>query len=252
MAARDRLRTIKQIIIAEKKVIVSELSQKFDVTEETIRRDLEKLESEGVLTRTYGGAVLSAETQVEGIHFYKRASCFQDEKKMIAKETVKILKNHTAIAADASSTVMETIKLLPNSSDITLLTNSTEVFMEMAQSKMDIISTGGLFNRRSLALQGTIAQQSLENYHVDILLMSCKGLDMYKGAMDSNEGEAEIKKLLVKQAEEVALLVDSSKFDKSALVKLIDLKDLDYIITNVKPEDKWIEFCDKHNIKLIY
>lgn len=76
MAAKDRIQAIKQMVVNDKKVAVSNLSSIFQVTEETIRRDLEKLEDEGFLTRTYGGAVLNTTALSDNIHFYKRAKSF--------------------------------------------------------------------------------------------------------------------------------------------------------------------------------
>lgn len=83
MAAKDRIQAIKQMVANDKKVTVSNLSGIFQVTEETIRRDLEKLEDEGFLTRTYGGAVLNTAMLTENIHFYKRASSFYEEKQLL-------------------------------------------------------------------------------------------------------------------------------------------------------------------------
>lgn len=252
MAAKDRLNTIKQLISNEKKVTVSGLSDLFQVTEETIRRDLEKLEAEGYLTRTYGGAVLNANGQTEGIHFYNRAQSFLAEKKQIALKVIPLLEDKATISVDSSTTVMELLKLLKFRDNLTLLTNSSEALNELVQSDIKVVSTGGEFNKSTLSLQGSLTKENVEKYHVDIFVMSCKGLDMESGALDSNENEAEIKKVMLAQAAEVALLVDHSKFDKKAFVKLIDLEYINYIFTDKKPEEKWVEFCKMKNIKLIY
>lgn len=128
MAAKDRIQAIKQMVANDKKVTVSNLSSIFQVTEETIRRDLEKLEDEGFLTRTYGGAVLNSAVLADNIHFYKRAKSFYEEKQIIARNTLPFIKNKTTMAADSSSTVMELLKLLKDRNDLTLLTNSAEAF----------------------------------------------------------------------------------------------------------------------------
>lgn len=252
MAAKDRIMAIKQMLANDKKVTVSNLSALFQVTEETIRRDLEKLEDEGFLTRTYGGAVLNATTFSENVHFYKRAKSRYEEKQIIAKNALPFIKNKTTMAADSSSTVMELLKLLKDRNDLTLLTNSAEAFHELAQSDINVVSTGGELNKNTLSLQGRITQEIISRYHVDIMIMSCKGLDMGSGALDSNEGEAEIKKTMIRHATEVALLVDHSKFDRKAFVQLIDLSHINYIITNKSPSAEWIAFCKKNNIQLIY
>lgn len=252
MAAKDRIQAIKQMVANDKKVAVSNLSSIFQVTEETIRRDLEKLEDEGFLTRTYGGAVFNTTVLSDHIHFHKRAKSFFEEKQIIARNALPFIDNKHTLAADSSSTAMELLKLLKERNDLTLLTNSAEAFHELAQSDINVVSTGGELNKNTLSLQGRITKEIISRYHVDIMVMSCKGLDMKSGALDSNEAEAEIKKTMIRQATEVALLVDHSKFDRKAFVQLIDLSHINYIITDKAPAAEWIAFCKQNNIQLVY
>lgn len=252
MRAKERFDIIKQLVTNNKKVFVSELSTKLEVTEETIRRDLEKLESEGVVTRTYGGAILNAEGSFDGVNFYKRATINLEEKQKIAIKARELLKNKNTIAADSSSTVIEALKLIRDWKDVVLLTNSTEVLREFTQSELTIVSTGGIFNKNSLSLQGSMAKDMIKKYNVDILLISCKGLNKEKGALDSNEVEVEFKKVLVQQASEVALLVDHTKFDRNAFMQLVDFDNIDYIITDRQPDDSWIQFFEENKIIVLY
>ena len=250
MAAKDRIQAIKQMVANDKKVVVSNLSSIFQVTEETIRRDLEKLEDEGVLTRTYGGAVLNTTALSDNIPC--NDLLFFEEKQIIARNALPFIKNKTTMAADSSSTAMELLKLLKERNDLTLLTNSAEAFHELAQSEINVVSTGGELNKNTLSLQGRITKEIISRYHVDIMVMSCKGLDMQSGALDSNEAEAEIKKTMIRQATEVALLVDHSKFDRKAFVQLVDFSHINYLITNKAPGAEWIAFCKENNIQLVY
>ena len=252
MAGKDRLLLIKQYVQSMKKVSVMELSQNFGVTEETIRRDLDKLEVDGLITRTHGGAIWNTGIQKEGVHFYRRMSKHIKEKQEIAQKVIKLLEDKKTVIADSSTTVMETLKLIADKDDISVVSNSTEVFREFQQSPLTIISTGGEFNKKSLSLQGQLAKSNIVKYNVELALISCKGLSIEKGVQDSNEGEAEIKKTMLNQAKEVALLVDSSKFDQMAFVSLIELESLDYIITDACPGKEWIEFCEQKGINLIY
>ncbi|MCF8020043.1 MAG: DeoR/GlpR family DNA-binding transcription regulator [Vallitaleaceae bacterium] len=252
MAAKDRFETIRQILINDKKVMVADLSEVFQVTEETIRRDLEKMEDEGFLTRTYGGAILNEVSNTENIHFYKRSQKNLKEKQIIANKALPIIKETSTMSVDSASTSIELVKLLKDRKDLTILTNSIAVLQELELSDVRVVSIGGEFNKNSLSLQGQLAKDNIKKYHVDIIVMSCKGLDMEAGVLDSNESEAEIKKAMISQASEVALLVDSSKFDQKAFVKLVEFKYVDYVITDKKPDTKWIELFEKNNIKIIY
>ena len=228
---KNRLEHIREQVKNEKKVTVSELSKIYKVTEETIRRDLEKLEKEGFLTRTFGGAVLNSASQKEHIHFYKRTSINQKEKAKIAQLFKEVLDQKRTIAADASTTVMEAIRLLKANRNITVLSSSTEIFREMTGSEIHILSTGGVFNEDSLSLQGNLAKENIRRYHVDLALLSCKGLDMDKGIMDSSEREADVKTEMVKQALEVALLADHTKFERTAFVQFLDWDKVTYRTT---------------------
>ena len=252
MSAKDRMVVIKQIIQKEKKITVSDLSSKCGVTEETIRKDLTKLETEGLVTRIHGGAILRTGQTIEGIHYFRRRAMNTHEKQVIAQKAIGLLEGKSTIIADSSTTVAEVLKVLPNNKDITVVTNSTEDFREFAKSEVNVISTGGEFNKKSMSLQGYLAKSNIQKYSVEIALISCKALDMERGVQDSNEGEAEIKKLMLEQAEEVALFVDHTKFDRSALVCLLSLDKVDYIVTDTKPDDKWIDFCQEKKIQLIF
>ena len=252
MAVKDRLKLIQSKILIDNKVVVSELSAEFGVTEETIRRDLEKLENEGILTRTFGGAVLNMAAQMGGIHFYKRAATHLAEKKMMAEAFRPFLRGKTTIAADASSTVMEALKLLDDSQEITVLTTSTEIFRELAHTNINVISTGGVYQKSALSLQGQVAKDNIKKYHVDIVLLGCKGLDLEMGATDSIEGEANVKKVMREQGTEAALFVDHSKFDRKAFTRLLDWNEIDYLVTDQKPEEKWVQVCEENKIKLVY
>ncbi len=250
--SKDRLAFIKQTIQSAKKVSVSELSMQYSVTEETIRRDLDKLEAEGVVTRIHGGAIWNADIQKDNIHFYKRLTENLKEKQAIANKAAGLLEGRNTIITDSSTTVMEALKMIPDGREVTIVTNSTEVFREFQQSSLHIISTGGEFNKKSLSLQGQLAKTNIAKYNVDLALISCRGLSVEKGVLDSNEAEAEIKMRMLKQAGEVALLADHSKFDQTAFVCLIDLKSVNYIVTDQKPGDGWIRYCAENGIQLIY
>jgi len=252
MLPRERLEIIKEIVLKEKKVYVSKLSEKFNVTEETIRRDLEKLELQGIVTRSYGGAILNSEKTNEDIPFYKRSKTNIESKQYIAMKAVEFIKEGSTIVADCSSTVLETLKLIKDRKDVTIITNSVEVLQELNQSELNIISTGGSLKQRSLSLQGPITQNTISKYNVDIAFVSCKGMDKEKGILDSNETEAEIKRSMIKQSNKVILLIDHTKYDKTSFVKLFDYDNIDYIITDGEPKEEWMNLFHSYNIEVIY
>ena len=232
MLPRERLEIIKEIVKQDKKLYVSKLSEKFDVTEETIRRDLEKLEKEGLVTRTYGGAILNNDKKNEERKFFKRESGNEDLKKAIALKALDYITPGITLAADSSTTVTEVLSSIRDRDDITVITNSVEGLIELSDSNINVLATGGILKHNLKSLQGSIAKSTILNYNVDIAFLSCKAIDMKKGIMDCNESESELKKLMRKQADKTVLLIDHTKFNKSSFIKVFDFKDIDMIITD--------------------
>lgn len=251
MLAIERRQRIIEIIQKDRKVYVSVLSQLFDVTEETIRRDLEKLEIENMLTRTYGGAVLNQHTS-EDLPFPTRKTTNSELKQKIALKAADLIEHGSSIMMDTSTTCLELLPLLHDKKDLTIITNSIKIPYDYSNSTMNIISTGGTLRASSLALVGPVAQSTLQNYYVDMTIMSCKGLSTTNGITESNEPESELKKKMVHQAKKVILLADHSKFNKTAFIKLFDFSAIDYLITDCEPTGNWLEFFKQHNIQAIY
>ncbi|MBQ7196363.1 MAG: DeoR/GlpR transcriptional regulator [Synergistaceae bacterium] len=249
---KDRREQIKQIIQLKHKITVSDLSEDFNVTPETIRRDLTCLELEGFVTRTYGGAVLREARVNENSHFMLRAQRHNAEKKIIAELVYKILPKRGVIATDASSTAVEAVRRLKDDPEITILTNSTQVVSEFSESMFRIVSTGGTVNKITSSMQGSIVRSVLKDFYVDVVLLSCKALNMSGGIFDSNEDEAEIKKLLVDRGQKIILLADHSKFDKVAFIKLLDFEKLDVLVTDRELSNEWKNFLIDKNVLLIH
>lgn len=252
MLLKDRLEAIRGIILESKRVQVSELSQKFGVTEETIRRDLEKLEAEGLLSRTYGGAILNENKLTEGIHYFKRTAINVTAKRKIAQKALSCVENSFTIGLDSSTTAIELMRLLKVREDITVITNSAVAITELAQSKMNLMSTGGMLNKHSLSLHGNVAKQTLLNYNIDIALISCKCLSLEQGVSDSDEMESEMKKAMIANANKAILLADHSKFDKVAFVKVANLEEFDLIVTDKEPSSEWKKKLESLSVDLLY
>ena len=260
MTAKDRVTLIRDLAQKNRRVLVSELSEICEVTEETIRKDLNKLETEGVITRVHGGVIINEQfaddsgfnsTGNVGIHFNQRKNVNRVEKQIIAARVSDLIQNGNTLFVDSSTTVAEALAALPDGMELTLVTNSTYIFMECATKDINIISTGGEFNQKYLSLQGTVAKECISKYNVDYALISCKALDMDRGVQDSNEGEAEIKKMMISQSRKVILLADHTKFDQTAFVQLMNFDEVDYLVTDMEPDDKWKRFCNEHHVQLI-
>ncbi|AIQ69292.1 DeoR/GlpR family DNA-binding transcription regulator [Paenibacillus graminis] len=251
MLAAERRKKIIDLVHQDKRVLVSDLSRMFEVTEETIRRDLEKLEKDGILSRTYGGAMLNRHTN-EDLPFVTRNALNTDMKRNIALKALDLINDGDTLMVDPSSTAFEFLKLLGNKNNLTVITNSINILHEFASSGMNIISSGGSLRHRSLSLVGPVAHDTIRRYNVDTAVISCKGIDMERGITDSNEPECELKKHMLRQAQKVVLLADHTKFDKTAFTRLVDLSSIDVLITDRRPAQPWLTRLAEENIEVLY
>jgi len=230
--AAERYEKIVSVVNQRGAIRVSELSELFQVTEETIRRDLDRLEQAGRLSRSHGGAVSIKDDQQPEIPYFEREITYAEEKKRIAQAAIKRIGPKDRILLDASSTAWYMAAEVPDL-PLTVLTNSIKVATELSsKEKIDVISTGGLLAQRSLSFVGPLAERSLDAYHVDKVFLSCKGVHLERGISESNELQARIKERMIGMADEVILLVDASKFGVRAFTHVADLSEVDVIITD--------------------
>ncbi|AKO92479.1 DeoR/GlpR family DNA-binding transcription regulator [Priestia filamentosa] len=233
MLVAERQQKIVDLVNLRSSIRVSELSELFAVTEETIRRDLEKLEKENKLRRSHGGAVSVQEKESE-IDFSEREITNVLEKKIIAHEAVKRVENGNRIILDASTTAWYMAKILPNI-PLTVITNSIKVAIELSKKdRIEVISTGGILLPKSLSYVGPLAERSLENYHVDKAFLSCKGIDLNSGLSDSNEWQALLKRKMIERSNRTFLMVDSSKFGYREFSHISTLDQVDEMIVDIK------------------
>jgi DeoR family L-fucose operon activator len=231
MLVQERYDKIVQLVNERGSIRVTELSELCQVTEETIRRDLDRLEQAGRLRRSHGGAVSVKDQQPE-IPYFEREITHAEEKKRIAEEAIGLIQPKDRILLDASSTAWYMAASMPDI-PLTVLTNSIKVAMELSsKEKIEVISTGGILASRSLSYVGPLAERSLDAYHVDKAFFSCKGVHLERGVSESNELQARIKHKMVGMADQVILLADSSKFGVQAFTHVAELSDIDTIITD--------------------
>ncbi len=231
MLVAERYEKIVQLVSERGSIRVSELSELCQVTEETIRRDLDRLEQAGRLRRTHGGAVSLKDQQPE-IPYFEREITHAEEKKQIAQAAIKLIQPKNRILLDASTTAWYMASNIPDI-PLTVLTNSLKVAMELSsKEKIEVISTGGLLAQRSLSFVGPLAERSLDAYHVDMVFLSCKGVHIQRGISESNELQARVKQKMIGMADQVVLLADSSKFGVQAFTRVADLNQVDAIITD--------------------
>ncbi|ULT58274.1 DeoR/GlpR family DNA-binding transcription regulator [Neobacillus drentensis] len=250
MLVAERQKKIVELVNERLSIRVTELSKIFSVTEETIRRDLEKLEKENLLMRSHGGAVSIEKDQGE-VSYLEREITNAEQKRAIAAAAVRLIEPGDQIVLDASTTAWYVAKELSDM-PLTVLTNSIKVAIELSKKEqIKVISTGGTLLSQSLSYVGPLAERSLSMYHVNKAFLSCKGVHLDRGLSDFNESQALLKKQMMEIADETILMVDSSKFGTRAFSRISPVSNLDWIITDSKIEKETKNELEDNNIRLL-
>ncbi|PYI51824.1 DeoR/GlpR family DNA-binding transcription regulator [Paenibacillus flagellatus] len=248
MLVAERYEKIVQLVNERGSIRVSELSELCGVTEETIRRDLDRLESAGRLRRSHGGAVSVKDGQPSETPYFEREVTRAEEKKRIAEEAVRRIEPRDRIVLDASSTAWYMAAILPDI-PLTVLTNSIKVATELAgKEKIEVISTGGILAARSLSYVGPLAERSLDAYHVDKAFLSCKGVHLERGISESNELQGRVKQKMIGIADRVYLLADSSKFGVQSFAHVASLDEAGAIVTDRQLDGETIRRLEERGL----
>lgn len=251
MLAAERRRVITERIQATGQVVVSALSVEFQVSEETIRRDLEWLEKEGIANRIYGGAVLAGDDHAAPPYSIRKNTNIEP-KVIIARSLSQLIRDGDTLMVDESSTAAYAVRALRHLKHITLITNSLELLREMiGQDSWHIISTGGSMKPEVMALVGPHALRTVNAYHARYAILSCRGINSQLGLADSDDAVVQIKQAMVASSDCAVLLADHRKFDRSGFVALGKLDIVDKLITDQLPDPQWQERLTEHGVELI-
>lgn len=252
MLAAERRRVITERIQATGRVVVSALSVEFGVSEETIRRDLEWMENQGIATRTYGGAVLTGNDQVAPPYAVRKNTSVE-EKIAIAQRLAAMLQDGDTLMVDESSTSAYAMRAIHHLRDITLITNSQELLREMSnRDSWHIISTGGTLKPDVMALVGPHALRTVASYHAKYTIFSCRGVNTQLGLADSADEVVQIKRAMLEASDCAILLADHRKFDRSGFVALGPLGLADRFVTDQEPPAEWRQRLEKQGVELTW
>jgi DeoR/GlpR family transcriptional regulator of sugar metabolism len=231
MLAPARHRAILDLLTRQGGVRVAQVAEAFRVTQETIRRDLERLEHDGLLMRSHGGAVPLDRDRTE-LPLDVRQTVHLAQKRAIAAHAARTIAEGHVIALDASSTARELARLLPDI-PLTVVTNSLAVAMVLHdRSRIRVVVTGGVLDGPSRSFVGEMAAEMLDRFYFTRAFISCQGIDLTRGLSVTADEQAGIKRRMIALAEESVLLADSSKFGVKAVEFFAKVADVDTIITD--------------------
>ncbi len=251
MLAPERQKFILDELHKDGAVTVSRLATSLDVTEETIRRDLEKLEKQESLRRTHGGAVPIDGTTYE-LSLEKRKSTNVEVKQKLAAIAANHVVSGDTIFLDASTTTFFMAKEIKKLKNITVITNSLRVIAELCSCEhIKLIAVGGIVSSNQ-SFVGSLSERSIrESYFANKMFFSSKGVTKENGILESNEQECGIKQSMLSNSEVKYFLCDGAKIGRVSFAKLTSLGDIDYIITDKIPDEEFVSALEDNNVKLV-
>jgi DeoR/GlpR family transcriptional regulator of sugar metabolism len=234
MIAVQRRQKIKEKLFHQRSVKVSDLVKEFNVSEETIRRDLNQLEREGLIQKNYGGAILVEEIENGAIPpVQQRKFQYYDEKNAIGQKAAELVQEDQIIILDSGSTIWCMAHHLKYTSGLTVVTNGINIAEECSHNEeTSIFLLGGKLVKRSMSVVGPQAQLELHKYNAHYVFLGTSGVTLRKGFTSSDIYEAEMKQAMVTAGQKVVILADHSKFQRQALVSFSSFKDVDMVITS--------------------
>ena len=252
MHFEKRKQKILEILQSDGTVSTSELAEFFDTSHITIRRDLAKLESMGLVHRVHGGIIgTSAGNRME-LSFFEKCKLNLEEKRRIGQKASEMVSMGDTVMVDAGTTTLQFAKQIKDKMGIHVLTNSIFIVLELAESPgIEVSLTGGDLRKISRSLIGPLAINSIDNIRVDKLFLGATGVCLEQGLTSPNMIEAQTKSAMIRAAKTVILLADHSKFGKSTLGKFGELKDVQILITDEKAPREAIEAIAEKGIEVI-
>ncbi len=246
----QRQAQIKRIVDEQGQVTVFELSPLFDVSEATIRRDLEECSDRGWMRRTHGGAVKIERARKEP-PIFDRINLNAEGKKRIGQKAASMIHEGETVFLGSGTTVLEIAKHLPYDISITVITNSALIINELvSRPNIEIIIIGGMLRRSELSMVGHIADQAVREFRADRVFMGIRAADPIHGFTNDYLPEAAADREILKIAPEIVFVFDHEKFSKVSSVLVASAKDVDAIITDEGVSEEVISAFEDLMIKV--
>lgn len=247
----QRIAEIEEYIYAHKTVTLDELCEVFQVSKNTIRRDIEEIIQNPDIVKTYGGVMINSQTKKMLVSFTERNISNQDVKRMIAAKAASFVEDGDSIFIDSGTTTLYMLEYLKDKK-ITLLTNNIEVMVQaIPYENINLISLSGTLNRKTLSLTGNNAARLLSTYNIKKSFLAATGITLENGATNSSPEETCIKEMAVQKSLQKYVLADSSKFGVVSLLTYCNIADLSGIITDKQPDESFCDYAQEHQVEIV-
>ena len=240
MTTYERRQSLLELLRSQPGLRVPEIAQMLEISEGTVRNDLNALEEEGYLTRVHGGAVLNSATQLVNSAFGVRHQEHSREKHAIGVEAAKLVNDGDSIFLDASSTAYYLAINLKERSRLRVVTNGIEVARLLAQNPTNtVILIGGVMRQDGSSVTGLLSEQIIAELHIQKAFVSCSGFTVARGMTEVHLEEAQLKRRVLESARQVFSLVDSSKLGLEDLTIFARPMQITHLFTDTGVTVEW-------------
>ncbi|MBQ3532807.1 MAG: DeoR/GlpR transcriptional regulator [Oscillospiraceae bacterium] len=252
MLAVERQSVIMEMLEKHKVVKISDIANRFGVSNETARRDLDVLQDSHHVKRIYGGAILQEDSSAAEPQHKIRSAKRHTQKVSIGRAAAALVNSGETIILDIGTTTLEIARHLKGLSDITVLSNSLPIINELSNSSVNLYCLGGKVNTDELSMSGKIAEDSLQKFFVDRAFIGAGGVTLEGGISDYNSEEAVVRQAIIQRANQVVLVADSGKFGSNAFASVCGLEQVDVVVSDENLPIDFQEALSKFsNLRLI-
>jgi DeoR family transcriptional regulator, fructose operon transcriptional repressor len=255
VTADKRRELIIQELEDSQLVRVSDLTERFGISEVSIRHDLDRLEQLGLLKRVHGGAVAVPRLSLGSSHAAKMGCCV-DEKERIGRAAAALIQEGDRLIFDSGTTVLDVARSIPgdllNSGNLTVITASVPIVRELGSWKgVHLILLGGIYLPAYEIVVGPLTTGNLEGLHADKAFLGTDGLTFSHGVTTANLLEAEVDHLIVRAASQRIVVSDSSKIGVIGLTMFLSLNEIDILITDTKAPPDFVNSLEQQGVQVI-
>ena len=250
LTTEQRRDEIISLIHAKGKIKVSELAEKYNISEVSVRKDLEYLELQGHLSRVHGGAVAINKLYVN-MDLSERFKTNSVAKKRLARLAASLIEDNDTIMLNAGTTLAYVLQAIQGKKNVTIVTNSIQNAIEAAlYSSFNVIILGGEFDSKYQFTYGENALSQLENYHATKCILSVDGISSAAGLSLYYSNEASLARKMIECSSKLIVTADATKLGKSAFAKITDFKPGDILVTTAAESREEIEALEAMGVEV--
>lgn len=248
----NRLNEMEAYILQCSNVSLEALASHFSISINTVRRDIAEILKKGTIKKVYGGVMAVDPHRIAALSAHNESNV--QTKQTIGALAATLIKDEYTIFLDAGTTAVQIIPFLEGKKNITIVTNSLRIVNETVKHpQLNLLVMGGYYDDATHAFAGTRTLESISNVDYDLVFIGTSGISTTRGLTTDPFFEESIKRLLIgNNPGKVVLLADSSKFDKSVSLSFGKLEDVAYVISEVRPPEKYLELVGDAQTRFLW